>query len=86
MRWQELAACAGMDVNLFFPQENIGGPHEGRGVRGERERMNKARAVCALCPVRRDCLMDAIEHDDWGIWGGMDTIERRKYARDHDLI
>lgn len=84
--WQDLAACNGMDTNMFFPLENIGGPHQGKGVRGERERMEKARRVCAGCPVRLECLMYAIELDCTGVWGGMDYAERKNYARDHDLI
>ena len=82
----DLAACAGMDTDDFFPRENIGGPQRGKGMSGERERMRKAREVCRDCPVRLECLMYAIELDCTGIWGGMDAIERRKYARDHDLI
>jgi hypothetical protein len=36
-----------------------------------------ARAVCALCPVRRSCLAHALTHGEPdGIWGGADTTER----------
>jgi WhiB family redox-sensing transcriptional regulator len=75
--WEDLAACAGMDTELFFPRTE--------GAKGS-ERVNKARETCRRCPVRRDCLDYAIETDRWGIWGGMDTAERKKYAQDHDLI
>jgi len=84
--WQELAACAGMDTDLFFPLENIGGPREGRGVAGEKERMKAAREACKGCLVRRECLDYAIDFECLGIWGGMDTGERRRYARENDLI
>jgi WhiB family transcriptional regulator, redox-sensing transcriptional regulator len=86
MGWQDLAACAGMDTDLFFPQENIGGPQKGKGISGEHERVKQALGVCRECPVRRECLLYAIELNCTGIWGGMDTAERRKYAADHDLI
>ena len=86
MSWEDHAACAGMDTDLFFPRENIGGPARGRGVSGEKDRMRQAMQACQRCPVRQECLMFAIEHNEWGVWGGMDTADRRNYARSHDLI
>lgn len=30
-----------------------------------------AKALCATCPARRDCLAGALErHEPWGVWGG----------------
>jgi WhiB family transcriptional regulator, redox-sensing transcriptional regulator len=75
MRWQDFAACAGMDTEMFFPVEN-----------GNYERLRRAREICERCSVRMDCLIYAVETGSVGIWGGMDTKERRQYARDHDLI
>lgn len=86
MTWRELAACAGMDTDLFFPLENIGGPQQGKGIKGERERLGRARRICQGCPVRLPCLEYAIERDCTGIWGGMDAGERHRYAVEHDLI
>lgn len=77
MTWETLAACAGMDTEMFFP---------GDRRKGEPERIRNAFAACARCPVQRDCLEYAIETDMRGIWGGMDTAERKRYAREHDLI
>lgn len=81
MTWQELAACAGMDTNMFFSRDNGKG-----GSRKDRERIEKAREVCTGCPVQRECLEYAIELDCVGVWGGMDTVERKQYAITHDLI
>lgn len=45
----------------------------------ERRRIQKAKAVCAVCPVRRECLAYAIRTDQRsGIWGGMTFRERGK--------
>ena len=77
MAWQDLAECIGMDTRLFFPRENIGGPRSGKGMRGERERVEAAKEVCFRCPVRLECLEYAIENDCTGIWGGTDTRERK---------
>ena len=63
-RWQELAACRGTDLEVFFP---------GRG-----ESAGPARRVCAACPVRQLCLDYAITNRiAYGIWGGLTERERR---------
>lgn len=39
----------------------------------------KAKNLCFICPVRRDCLKWALEHRQiWGIWGGKDEGEIRR--------
>jgi hypothetical protein len=39
------------------------------------------RAVCAGCPVRRECLITALTAGEpWGIWGGLDIDERADLA------
>ena len=31
----------------------------------------RAKAMCALCPLRLSCLADALEREEpWGVWGG----------------
>lgn len=55
-------------------------------VRGAAQR--DARRVCFACPVRLDCLADALEHrTEWGVWGGMTERERRAMlkSRTHHL-
>ncbi|GAB3219306.1 hypothetical protein GCM10027447_01860 [Glycomyces halotolerans] len=37
-----------------------------------------AKRVCALCPVKDDCLDVALTYgEDYGIWGGLTAAERR---------
>ena len=58
-----------MDTNVFFP-----GRHDFVAVRN-------ARAVCATCPVRDECLADAVATDEdggFGIRGGVGPKKRRK--------
>ena len=70
--WRESAACARVDPELFHPER---GP-------GERRAMASAKAVCARCPVQRECLDDALEADDrYGIWGGLLPHEREDIRR-----
>jgi len=78
--WRELAACRSVDPEWFFP---IG--KTGLAI-GEIER---AKAVCASCPVRERCLTFALDtRQDFGIWGGLDEEERRllhrKRRAEHD--
>lgn len=65
--WHDDAACCAADPELFFPR---------RGTMS-----TKAKEVCAACPVRRECLEQAIETDAWGIWGGTSEEERRALKR-----
>ena len=41
----------------------------------------RARSVCAGCPVRLECLAEALDNRiEWGVWGGMTERERRLAA------
>lgn len=66
--WRALAACRGMDTDLFYP--------EGRG-RALRMREDIARQICEQCPVARECRQAATEMPErYGIWGGLTEGER----------
>ena len=68
MRWQDQAACLGMDPDLFFPE------------RGASTR--EAKGICRACIVREDCLEYALANGEkFGIWGGMSERERRRIRR-----
>ena len=43
---------------------------------------NRAKAVCMRCPVRTECLADALDNRiEFGVWGGMTERERRALLR-----
>lgn len=66
--WRALAACRGMDTDLFYP--------EGRG-RALRARESIAKTVCSDCPVARQCRETASDGPErFGIWGGLTEGER----------
>lgn len=66
-RWFPDAACRGVDPTLFHPR------------RGENDNIDAARAICAECPVRDDCLEYALERRErHGVWGGRSENERRR--------
>ena len=90
LTWQLTAACLGMfedtGEDLFFPPDNPGGPKAGKGITGERERIDKARAICHTCPVMQECLDYAIKNDCHGFWGGMTDSERKKVIRERKEV
>lgn len=48
------------------------------GMKAQKE----ARTLCFECPVRVECLADALNNRvDWGVWGGMTQWERRDLLR-----
>ena len=43
---------------------------------------NRAKALCFACPVRTECLSDALDNRvEFGVWGGMTERERRALLR-----
>ena len=43
---------------------------------------NRAKTVCLGCPVRTECLSDALDNRvEFGVWGGMTERERRALLR-----
>ncbi|MFJ5263282.1 WhiB family transcriptional regulator [Streptomyces sp. NPDC088387] len=76
MNWREVAMCRGEEPDLFFP---IGAGTSGPTLIQTEE----AKAVCARCPVRQQCLDWAVKvHPVDGIWGGTTESERRDLLRD----
>lgn len=65
--WMTDAACRGAEPDELF-------------VPGAAQ--NRAKAVCFGCPVRTECLADALDNrTEFGIWGGMTERERRALLR-----
>jgi len=68
--WRDLAACEGIDPDLFFPDS------------WSQEATAPALEVCAGCLVRKQCLDEALTHNiQTGIWGGATEADRRAIRR-----
>ncbi len=66
--WRDQAACRGVDPALFYPE--VGEPG------------TEAKAVCAKCPVRSECLAFALDNREGdGIWGGVSSKKRMNMRR-----
>lgn len=65
--WRVRASCRDEDPDQLF-------------VRGAEQR--KAKLVCMGCPVRTECLAEALDSRiEFGVWGGMTERERRALLR-----
>jgi WhiB family redox-sensing transcriptional regulator len=64
-QWRDQALCRETDPEAFFPEKG--------------QSPTAARQVCAGCPVRTECLADALTRRDvtFGVLGGMTPRERR---------
>ncbi|MCH5676887.1 WhiB family transcriptional regulator [Streptomyces gilvus] len=70
--WQSHAVCRTTDGSVFFSPQ---------GERGSarRAREERARAICARCPVRDACARTALRSGgEYGVWGGLSEQERRE--------
>jgi hypothetical protein len=77
--WRYEARCMGEDTDTFYP------PRDKDQYKTIAE---KAKAFCFgengknHCPVRLECLWDAVERDEpHGIWGGLSHRERNALIR-----
>lgn len=71
MSWHLHAACVGTETDVFFP------PMGGNGAYDE------AKRICDRCPVKTECLADALENETEfraGMYGGKTPAERDQLA------
>lgn len=67
-QWSAAAACRSADPEMFFPISDSG---------PAREQTAQAKAICATCRVRPECLAFALRTGQvYGIWGGTTEYER----------
>lgn len=70
--WASMAVCKDCEPDALF-------------VRGAAQR--SARMVCFQCPVRLECLADALDANcSFGVWGGLTERERRALLRKYPEI
>lgn len=70
--WPPLAACKNGDSDALF-------------VQGAAQHV--AKRVCRNCPVKYECLADALDNKiEFGVWGGLTERERRAMLRRHPKV
>ncbi len=71
--WRQLAACRGMDINIFYTSEQT------RSTALRQRQVKAAQGICQRCPVIVQCLLWALTKPElYGIWGGMTATERAR--------
>jgi len=66
--WMADGNCRNYPPATFFPSDGVG--------------VDRARKICATCPVSTPCLEYALEqHIDHGVWGGCSERERRRIIK-----
>jgi len=71
--WRTHGACISADPELFFPISSSG---------ASRRQEKRAKAICAGCPVKAECLAFALEtRQVHGVWGGLGEEELRRLRR-----
>ncbi len=74
--WQDQASCNGHDPSVFFGAE---------GVAMTEPETERAKRICAICPVREACLEFALStNQKHGVWGGAGEVERRRMKCDRN--
>lgn len=69
IKWGE-AACQGTAyTDLFYLVE------EQRSLM-QYQYINALRSICAICPIWQQCLTYAMEYENYGVWGGLTSVER----------
>lgn len=69
--WQVVAACRGMDVEIFFH------PYDDEHRTRRERRIDHAKAICQDCPVMMQCRNHALAtREPYGVWGGLSESER----------
>jgi WhiB family transcriptional regulator, redox-sensing transcriptional regulator len=71
--WWRTASCRDAEPELFFPIS---------ATAASRAQVQRAKQICASCPVRLECLSYALDNrQEQGIWGGLTEEERRRLPR-----
>jgi WhiB family redox-sensing transcriptional regulator len=76
--WEARGACKALNLTpATFYGVNDSGPMLDVEV-------ERAKRVCAVCPVNRECLLTALAmNEGWGVWGGRTVQDRKRIVNEH---
>lgn len=74
--WAARAACRGVDTELFYPKGESFTPADASIID----------TYCRSCPVRRECLEEALTRTEPGIWGGLTEKQRKALKRPRNRL
>jgi WhiB family redox-sensing transcriptional regulator len=67
------AACVNEDPEIFFPYEPS----------LYLKQVKQAKEVCASCPLKMNCLAEALVEKHEGIWGGTTAADRGRIRKNN---
>jgi hypothetical protein len=70
--WTDAACKGSVYTDIFYNVE------EERSITAY-DYINALRSICLSCPIWKACLTYAMEHEQYGVWGGMTSIERASF-------
>ncbi len=70
--WRDEAAC----IDAYKRPKNPFQASFSERLSSREKRLAAAKAICATCPVFNECLNYISEHEEVGVWAGMDEDER----------
>lgn len=60
LEWYHISVCQGMKTNWFY-DDYESDPLFAQVMDG----------ICLSCPVRKQCLREGVENNEYGLWGGV---------------
>jgi hypothetical protein len=69
VNWDK-AECWNSNLEMFYDVEEERNAYAYNYI-------NAVRSICVRCPIFRDCLTYAFEHEKYGVWGGLTSVERK---------
>jgi WhiB family transcriptional regulator, redox-sensing transcriptional regulator len=77
--WRYEAKCSGQDTDIFYPPRD---KEQYKTIAAQAKSFCLGENGKNHCPVRAECLWDAISRDEpHGIWGGLSHRERNALLR-----
>jgi WhiB family redox-sensing transcriptional regulator len=69
--WRIRARCREIGTDVFYPESSE-----------DTEMVDAAKSICEVCPVKPQCLEEALDtREVYGIWGGTSAWQRRALHR-----
>jgi len=77
--WRYRARCSGEDTDIFYPPRD---KNQYKIIASQAKEFCFGESGKNHCPVRTECLWDAVSRDEpHGIWGGLSHRERNALIR-----
>lgn len=66
--------CATTDPELFYPEKS------------QWQQSEQAKNLCLTCDMVDACFMWGLHHEEYGVWGGTTSVERRALRKQWNIL